>query len=260
MTKNYKTIWLDKVDSTNDEANRNLSTAGNISVIAAKYQTAGRGQRGNVWKSAAGDNLTFTVTLKFGNVDFPSIEASRQFIVSQVASLSVLRFLSEYGVKASIKWPNDIYVGDNKICGILIEHHVAGGTLKSSIIGIGINLNQTVFPPEIPNPTSVRLECGKKVEPVRALECFMRCFVETAGDFSDEAMLSAEKSYIENMYRKDIESEFIRSCDGEHFRGIIRGVSEDARLVMEMSDGSFQKFAFKEISLSLLSRGLGQQP
>ena len=148
-------IWLERVDSTNDEARRHISEIDNLSVVSALEQTKGRGQHGNTWLSMPGENLTFSLIVK----DF-RIKANEQSAISQATALSLTKILGRYGIEARIKWPNDIYAGDNKICGILIENSLKGMEIDWSIIGIGLNVNQTSFPEELPNPTSMRLCTG----------------------------------------------------------------------------------------------------
>jgi BirA family biotin operon repressor/biotin-[acetyl-CoA-carboxylase] ligase len=118
-------------------------------------QTAGRGQRGNGWSSRRGENLIFSIVLKN-----PEVPAREQFVINEITSLSVADFLAMHGISARIKWPNDIYVGKRKICGILIENSLKGMEIDWSIIGIGLNVNQTSFPEDLPNPTSMRLCTG----------------------------------------------------------------------------------------------------
>ena len=148
-------IWLDSVDSTNDEARRHISEIDNLSVVSALEQTEGRGQHGNRWSSQPGENLTFSLVVK----NF-MIKANEQHAISQVTALSLVALLSMYGIDARIKWPNDIYVGDEKICGILIENSLKGQEIDWSIIGIGLNVNQTEFPDDLPNPISMKLSTG----------------------------------------------------------------------------------------------------
>ena len=148
-------IWLERVDSTNDEARRHISEIDNLSVVSALEQTKGRGQRGNRWSSQPGENLTFSLVVK----DF-RIKANEQSAISQATALSLVDLLSRHEIKARIKWPNDIYAGDEKICGILIENSLKGSEIDWSIIGIGLNVNQTAFPEDLPNPTSMRLCTG----------------------------------------------------------------------------------------------------
>ena len=146
-------LWLDIAESSNDEARKAIDSLDNLSVVAVRCQTKGRGQRTNTWLSNPGENLTFSIALK--NLD---ILPSEQIAISQITALSVVDFLNLYGIDAKIKLPNDIYVGNKKICGILIENSIRGSQISYSIIGIGINVNQTEFPSSLPNPTSILLE------------------------------------------------------------------------------------------------------
>ena len=148
-------IWLERVDSTNDEARRHISEIDNLSVVSALEQTKGRGQQGNRWSSQPGENLTFSLVVK----DF-RIKANEQSAISQTTALSLVDLLSRHEIKARIKWPNDTYAGDEKICGILIENSLKGSEIDWSIIGIGLNVNQTAFPEDLPNPTSMKLCTG----------------------------------------------------------------------------------------------------
>ena len=176
-------IWYDETDSTNSEAVRRLGELDNMSVIAARCQTAGRGKGTRKWLAAPGENLTFTIVLKFsdgcaGNGFLPQFPASCQMLLSAAAAASAVNFLAGFGISAWVKWPNDVYVGGSKICGILIEHKTAGNMLKSSIIGVGINLNQTLFPPELVNPVSVAVLTGKRHPTEQSLGIFCGIFSE----------------------------------------------------------------------------------
>ena len=163
MKSNFDIIWLDNVDSTNDEAKRRISELDNLSVLSALSQTKGRGQGDHLWISETGSNLLFSIILKYSSpadaVQSPllSVQAHDQIVISQITALAVVDLLAVHGIEAKIKWPNDIYVGDKKICGILIEHSVRGKWLISSIIGIGLNINQRNFDVSLPNPTSMVL-------------------------------------------------------------------------------------------------------
>lgn len=163
MKNNPDIIWLEAAESSNDEARRTIDRLDNLSVVAVRCQTAGRGQGTNSWESAPGENLTFSVVLK--NLD---ILPNQQIAISQITALSVVEFLEDHGIGARIKLPNDIYVGPKKICGILIENSICSGKLGWSIIGIGININQTVFPSHLPNPTSLLLEKAMGPNPVQS--------------------------------------------------------------------------------------------
>ena len=128
------------------------------SVAVADFQTAGRGQVGNKWESERGRNLTFSVIV------YPEhLPANRQFLISQISALSVKETLDYYVDEVTVKWPNDIYWCDKKICGMLIENELAGNRMFDSIVGIGINLNQWEFRGDAPNPVSLCQIIGREV-------------------------------------------------------------------------------------------------
>ena len=161
MAKKHDIIWLESIDSTNEECRRRISDIDNLSVVAAVSQTSGKGQRGNVWLSEPGKNLTFSIVLKFPiNVmagELEPMHAYDQFVLSEIAALSVVDLLAEHRIEAKIKWPNDIYIDDRKICGMLIENSLRGEWIQHSVIGIGLNVNQRNFDVTLPNPTSMVL-------------------------------------------------------------------------------------------------------
>ncbi len=159
MTKKHDIFWFDTVESTNDVAGREISFIDNLSVVAAREQTHGRGQGDHKWLSPRGENLTFSVVLKFKDGE---LHAKDSFRISEHTAASIVEFLSCHGIEAWIKPPNDIYVGDRKICGTLIENKFKGSWVVSSIIGIGLNINQRNFDVTLPNPTSMVLETKKE--------------------------------------------------------------------------------------------------
>ena len=192
MTKKYDIMWSEELDSTNEEARRRISDLDNLSVLSVERQTAGRGQRGNRWISATGENLTFSIILKFRKGDassdesscdsavLPQLKAVNQFVLSEISSLALVRLLENHGIRASVKWPNDIYIGSCKVCGMLIENSILGSSVSSSIIGIGLNVNQRNFDVSLPNPTSMLLEDMKKEYDLKTLLeevliCYQKC-------------------------------------------------------------------------------------
>ena len=158
-------IWVENIDSTNDGLRRRLSEFDNLSILAAKSQSAGRGQGDHKWHSAPGANLTFSILLRFDN-----LAASRLQVINDYITGVLLEFLALEGVQAWVKPPNDIWVGDRKISGILIENILDGKRVAQTIAGIGLNLNQTVWPADLPNPVSLRQLTGKEYPPGQTLE------------------------------------------------------------------------------------------
>ena len=241
-------LWLDTVDSTNSEIIRRADTLDNMSVISARAQTAGKGQRGNRWLSSAGSNLTFSILLKEDYGQF-FLEAASQFLITEAVTLALTDYLSSRQIKASIKWPNDIYVGDRKICGVLIENSIGGRTLKRSVIGIGLNLNQIEFPADIPNPTSMKQQTGKDYDTHEELESFLEYFRNYAVfPASDSVREEMHRKYLERMYRRDEKHRYLNPGTSEEFFCTIKGTTPVGELLAEMPDGSLKSFAFKEIS------------
>ena len=153
-----KIIRLVETDSTNNYL-REQSAKARLpegSLVIADFQTAGKGQVGNSWESEAGKNLMFSILLY---PDF--LPANRQFLISQIASLSVKETLEKYTDSVTVKWPNDIYWKDRKICGMLIENDLSGQYLYCSVVGIGLNINQEIFRSDAPNPVSLTQITGK---------------------------------------------------------------------------------------------------
>lgn len=166
----YRILIYPSLDSTSAQAGRMLDdgTAKDRDIILATHQRKGRGQGDHIWHSARGENLTFSIIRRGLN-----LKAEDQKEFSDSIAGSVIRYLEEKGIKAWKKEPNDIYVGSRKICGLLISHRVQAGTIQDSIIGIGINLNETDFPEDLPNPTSIALETKKSLNPEEELRLLL---------------------------------------------------------------------------------------
>ena len=259
-------IWLDTADSTNDEARRHISDIDNLSVLSVLQQTAGRGQRGNTWSSSPGQNLTFSIVLKFSvpgitEEILPPVKAYDQFVLTEIASVSMVNFLLKHGIEAKIKWPNDIYAGSRKICGMLIENSVRGSYLSSSIIGIGLNINQKNFDVTIPNPTSMGLcKADQQFDIHLCLEEFIEIFMEKLARYltyqseteRSDSYTDLREIYLSNLWLLDEQAHFHDTASSRDFKGIIRGLSPIGLLLIEDTEkGEFREFAFKEISYIL---------
>lgn len=241
--------WFDSIDSTNSEARRRLPANAKMSVYAAKFQTAGRGQRGNKWSSAAGQNLTFSVLLNFSRPQMPDLAVRNQFLLSIVAALSVSDLLRKLNIRNTIKWPNDIYIGRRKVCGMLIENIVGNAGLEHSIIGIGLNLNQTEFPPELVNPTSVLVSSGLRTVPEDVLDDFLDIFLEYIPYLSNiEGINEIRNIYVSRLFGLGVSREYHDCLRNVDFTGTIKGISEEGLLLMEMPDKTVSNYSFKEVS------------
>ncbi len=238
-------IKLDATDSTNSYL-RNLSVkelVEDYTTIVAKKQTKGRGQMGTVWSSNTSQNLTISVFKDIRFLDF-----NNQYYLNMVVSLSVMKLLNHLNVpKLSIKWPNDILSENKKICGILIENVIKQNILSSSVIGVGLNVNQTEFK-NLPKASSLKLIMGKNFNLEELLFAFISDLkkyfsVVENGDFS---VLKAE--YESLLFKKDKPSTF-KNAEGKLFSGFISGVSEEGCLQVLLEDNDLQSFNLKEIEL-----------
>ncbi len=245
MKESVRTEWFETLDSTNNEALRRIDKLDSLSVIAARTQTAGRGQRGNRWLASPGENLTFSLVFKPEG----GIPAADGFLIGQAASVAVRRYLDGQGIPVRIKWPNDIYLRNRKICGMLIENGLDGDRIRSSVIGIGINMNQRLFPPELVNPVSMTLATGRTYDTGRELEEVCRFLTGALDLLSSEAGRSSLlREYGESLYRAGVFADYVRCADGSVFTARIIGTGPDGRLLVENKKGERESFAFKEIS------------
>ena len=234
--------WLEEVDSTNNEALRHISEMDNLSVIAAVHQTAGRGQRGNSWLTHAGENLTFSMVVKFGGSGLAPIEANKQFAITRSVTLGVSDYLDAEGIECTVKWPNDIYVKNRKICGILIENSLCGRFIASSVIGIGLNVNQQEFPPHLVNPVSMSILTGKEYD-IRG-ELIKLCgYVRTRLH-----RFANNDEYVRRLFRFGNFHEYVVCSTGKSIMAKIIGVTDSGLLQLETEKGERMEFAFKEIS------------
>lgn len=232
--------WFNCLDSTNNVALSHLPDIPSGTVIAAREQTAGRGQRGNTWFTEPGKNLTFSIVLKPDG-----LAAGEAHLLNYLASVAVAEFLEGSGVSCCIKWPNDIYVGRKKICGILVENSLSGGCVAASVIGIGININQTQFP-QLANATSLSLVTGKEYVLEDSLEAFMAVFESWVPRLS-----GLSEAYTSRLFQKGVQARYIDYLrSDEEFTGTILGVSPDGRLIIH--DGTAERlYRFKEVGYIL---------
>ena len=192
-------LTLQEVDSTNSYATAHSAELPGWTVITADCQTAGRGQRGNVWESEEGANLTFSMIIKPEN-----FAARLQFSLSEGIALAIVDTLRLHGIYALVKWPNDIYVGDRKICGILIEHIVTGMTITSSVAGVGLNVNQKEFRSDAPNPVSMT-QITSETYDLKALlaELAENMEVRSLQAFTPEGRKELHETFKRNLWRGD---------------------------------------------------------
>ena len=229
-------IHLSEVTSTNSYA-RELALGDELLLVTADHQTAGRGQRGNTWESASGANLLFTLALRP-----QGLAASRQFLLCEYISVVLCQVLSRYTNDIHIKWPNDIYYRDHKLCGILIEHDLEGNHLSRTLIGIGLNVNQTEFVSDAPNPISLRQILGHEVDRTELLTAI--CHTFTHPTIPDAAALHTH--YTTLLYRLGVPATY-RDSQGT-FTATLHHVEPDGRLILLDEQGIQRSYLFKEVA------------
>ena len=237
---------IDETTSTNDEARDAKYRHGDI--VWAERQTAGRGQRGHTWTSPEGENLTFSMVLE------PRfLPVGEQFLLSEAVTLALTDTFAAYGIDTRIKWTNDIYVGDRKLVGILIEHNHAGASLSRTIAGIGINVNQTAFDPALPNPVSLAQAGGRKFNRSRLLETFLvRCLRRYA------QLERGEKETLQHAFDRGLKQRAVGQPVGVLFAQPVHsfavGVLPSGELILRHADGTRHEYLFREIEFVIAGK------
>jgi len=211
-------------------------------VILADFQTAGKGRGNNIWNSEPGANLLFSLFIR------PDLKVENHFALNEFVSLSICDTLAQYKVESWIKWPNDIYVNERKLAGLLIENVIAGDTITESVIGVGFNLNQTIFPKEVPNPVSLSALLGYPV----SRDDFLNCLLSHLGSRYDQlkhlGFQGLYSDYVTRVYKRDEQVDFI-TADGKAGEGILENINTDGTLMIRMKDHNLRIFLFDEIRL-----------
>jgi BirA family biotin operon repressor/biotin-[acetyl-CoA-carboxylase] ligase len=236
-------IKLSATDSTNAYL-KQIAKSENLpdfTVVHTDHQTAGRGQRGTKWDTEAGKNLTFSV-LKL----WKSFPALRHFMLNACISISIYNSLQALEIpRLYLKWPNDILSGTQKLCGILVENQVRGKFISSSVIGIGLNLNQMHFP-NLPGATSLKSLTGRDYDRDKVLFSVLQRLESDLASVDFSASSTTLEEYEAHLYLKNLSAKF-RRPDGTSFEGKIQGVSPEGQLQIEMTDSSLESFGFKEV-------------
>lgn len=248
----WKTIRVDSTESTNTYAKGLPADASDITplVIVTDNQTAGRGQRGNSWESAPGQNLTFSLVL------YPRwLAPSHQFELSMLVSIGIVNALQpfvQHPGMLKIKWPNDIYYGDSKLGGILIENSLGEHCIERSIAGIGINVNQKTFESDAPNPISLSAINGVDFDREMLLDKIVGCILDMTDMYADEPEVDELTAlYNRLLWRKDGVAHQWQTPDGQEFEAQLDRVEPDGRIALVDSDGNVRTFLFKEVTAVL---------
>lgn len=240
-------IHIGETNSTNNFLQslcREQQEVAELTTVVADFQTSGRGQRGNSWESAPGKNLLFSFVI------FPKfLEARRQFLISQIVSLAIKEELDTYTEDISIKWPNDIYCKDNKICGMLIENDLMGRNISQSIAGIGININQESFCSSAPNPVSLLQITGRKYDCIDILRNIMLRIQTYYEQLRQGDAESIACRYGKALFRKEGLHRY-KDADGEFMARIVR-VEPEGKLILEDESHRERGYMFKEVEYLL---------
>ena len=238
-------IKLSATESTNTYL-KLLASKQNLpdfTVVVTDNQTKGKGQMNSYWKSEPGNNLTFSVLKKH-----KGLEVKHQFLISICVSLAIHEVLKDLNLpRVQVKWPNDILSGNLKVCGILIENALKGQEVMSSVIGIGLNVNQTVFSKNL-KATSVKLELKKEQNLESLLGKIMdklQFYLPQATSFNEVELMNVYKKML---FRIAIPSTF-QTSNGSVFMGIISDVTTDGKLKVKLEDDTYEQFGLKEIKL-----------
>lgn len=239
----FKIFKYSTIDSTNKEAIR-LIDKGDItsnSVVIADFQTSGKGYATNKWESEKGKNLTFSI------VFFSNIEISDQFIMNKALSLGIYDFLKKKipHEKVSIKWPNDIYINNGKICGILIQNFINQNKISHSVLGIGININQTVFKSDAPNPVSLKQFTNSEHSLASTFNEVIFCIEKRLTSIFTQTHESIDKEYHSALYKFNSKCKFI--IENTEVEAVVYGVNKFGQLELEIPKKGIQCFDFKEV-------------
>ena len=239
---NAPVFHVTETDSTNNYLNA-LSLKENpeeFTVITADFQTAGKGQRGKGWESEAGKNLLFSMVM------YPAfLKPRKQFLLSQAIALAIKEELDTFSDGFSIKWPNDIYWREKKICGILIENELLGNAIKKSVAGIGININQEQFHSSAPNPVSLRQITGKPQRKDYILGHVIDRIMENYTLLKVGKTELLTERYHNALYRKEGMYPY-RDNSGDFMARIVC-VRPEGTLILKDEKGNERGYAFKEV-------------
>lgn len=232
----YELIQLEEVTSTQTyliDKDESLALQ-EFTTVYTSNQTLGRGQGTNKWESEKGKNISFSFLLR------PTfLNPSNQYLITKIISLAIVEVLQDYGIEnVKIKWPNDIYVNENKICGILVQNKIIGNELSAVYVGIGININQTKFS-FAPNPTSFFLEMKKEYSKQEVFQACMQRIISLYEEFKTGKLNNIDKKYLDNLLFLNQKRKY--EYNGKLIQAEIKDVNEYGHLVLEG-----REFGFKE--------------
>ena len=236
-------------NASNKKIVLNDKGAKEIQLVTTDYQTHGHGQVNTVWESARGENLLFSFLFRPEH-----ITAGEQFFLSEIACLAVAHTLDAYTEGISVKWPNDVYHHDRKICGMLLRHTLSGSQISATLVGIGLNLNQKQFVGDAPNPVSLRQIIGRPVDREEVLNRFAHHFDRLLRTVTppdpDERLAQRQRlhgEYLRRLYHHDGAHDYVDTASGETFSAHIIDVAPTGQLTLRTTDGRLRHYHFKEV-------------
>jgi BirA family transcriptional regulator, biotin operon repressor / biotin---[acetyl-CoA-carboxylase] ligase len=213
-------------------------------IVYTNYQSAGRGHSGNKWESEDGRNLLISIIL------FPLVICpAEQFNISMAVSLGICDFIKRYTSVCAIKWPNDIYINNDKIAGILIENSIMGDKIENSIVGIGLNINQNKFSSDAPNPISLGLITGTNYDLATCLKQLASNLDKRYNQLLSGSFDQIKHEYVSQLYRLEQWCNY-RDLNGQ-FTGMLKSVTDYGRLKIEKQTGEIREYAYKEVDFIL---------
>lgn len=239
-----KIVKLNAINSTNTFLRElaRKSVVESLTVAVAENQTNGKGQFDGKWTSEVGKNLTFSILY-----NFLDLSIDNAFYLNCAVSLAVYDTLSKYHKeKLKVKWPNDILSSRKKLCGILIENTVSNGNITSTIIGIGLNVNQEIFPKDLPNATSLKKVTGKDIDKEKLLHELLEKIKEQLLLVAEKQFTLLQKNYEQVLYKKNQPMMFRNEISG-NFLGKILGITKQGKLIVELENETLKTFDLKEI-------------
>lgn len=241
-------LTIESTDSTNNFVNSHADDFPDMIAVMALEQTAGRGQRGNCWEAKPGENITLSIMMRLK----VNIAPTDQFLLSQCVSVGVVetlrRYLPMHKNEIAIKWPNDIYVGQRKICGILIENSITDGRIARTIAGIGLNVNQLRFESDAPNPVSMLQLTGKEHD-IRGIAQFLCNTIEMffKAYFNPPHYDRLRSRYFSMLWRRSGHHPYLDTATGERFMARISNIASSGHITLTDTEERQRVYAFKEV-------------
>ena len=219
-------------------------------VILARSQVRGRGQGSNRWHASPGQNLTLSVVLEPDH-----LPVARLFALTQLTGLAVARTVAHFlpddlAATVRVKWPNDVYVGDRKIAGVLVQNSLRGSVVHWSVLGIGLNVNESAFPAELRGSATALLSLTHGTRDLATVRTVLFQHLSDLYPLTiPDALPELDRLYHQLLYRKNAPTLFTRTAGGPAVRGRIRGVTTAGQLRVALATGEVEVFALREIRL-----------